>query len=508
MRDNYSPHAALPTRTSKIRLLLLVLTLIASTVSIAISAPSPAHAAEDEVYPLVFPVVGRSYFSDTFGACRDGCSRSHKGTDILTYGVKGLPIVAAHDGVIRRTSTALGRSCCAIWGLTADDGWETWYIHLNNDTPGTDDGKGWGFAPGIEPGVRVTAGQLIGWIGDSGNAERVSPQLHFELRRPDGSAANPYPSLAAATRIDLPRLAGADRFATAAEIALDSSVSGSRTVFVTTGRAFPDALAAGVVSASTRQPVLLTETDNLPQSTRTALTSLQPDRIVIIGGPAAVSDAVATSLSMYGSVERFGGINRYETATLLAENLFEAPQVVYLTYGYSYPEAVSAAVAASIDSGPLLLTDDEALNEYTRRYLETLTNVTVVIVGDDRAVSQAVFDELEAITAISNVTRISDDGPSRTSIAVSRATFPEGASRAYLATADDYADALSGASLAGANTAPVLLLSDTGLDAVLSEVERLGVSDIVILGGPDAVPYEWVLPFWSRSVGNTMPTWK
>ncbi|NHZ70149.1 MAG: hypothetical protein GWP18_00735, partial [Proteobacteria bacterium] len=160
-----------------IRSLIVTIALVAATLAIS-SAPPPAVAAEEEIYPLVFPVVGRVYYSDTFGACRDGCSRSHIGNDILTYGLKGLPVVAAHEGVVRWISTDLGRACCAIWGITADDGWETWYIHLNNDTPGTDDGNGWGFAPGIEPGVRVQAGQLIGWIGDEAPQLQV-PGLRF-----------------------------------------------------------------------------------------------------------------------------------------------------------------------------------------------------------------------------------------------------------------------------------------------------------------------------------------
>ena len=86
--------------------------------------------------------------------------------------------------------------------LNHDDGWVTWYIHLNNDTEGTDDGQAWGFAPGIGRGVHVEAGELIGWLGDSGNAENTPPHVHFELHRPDGTKINPYLHLKAAEYFD------------------------------------------------------------------------------------------------------------------------------------------------------------------------------------------------------------------------------------------------------------------------------------------------------------------
>jgi hypothetical protein len=103
-----------------------------------------------------------------------------------------VPVVAAADGVVDWMSS----SCCAF-SLDHGNGWETWYIHLNNDTPGTDDGQGWGIADGIEKGTAVSAGQLIGWVGDSGNAEWTAPHLHFEIKR-DGVPINPYPYLLAA----------------------------------------------------------------------------------------------------------------------------------------------------------------------------------------------------------------------------------------------------------------------------------------------------------------------
>ena len=145
------------------------------------------------IYEMVFPVDEPHSYRDTWGACRDGCNRLHEGTDI--FAAKMTLVFAAAAGTVGWMSDSQG-DCCAM-ALEHDDGWATWYIHLNNDTSGTDDGQGWGFAPGITSGVHVDAGEWIGWVGDSGNAESTSPHLHFELHRPNGMKINPFPHLVA-----------------------------------------------------------------------------------------------------------------------------------------------------------------------------------------------------------------------------------------------------------------------------------------------------------------------
>jgi len=199
-------------RSPRLLLAGIVTTLLAVLLSVA-AATTPASAgvvapdAQEAVRPIVFPVVGRYSYSDTFGACRSGCSRGHEGTDIMA--AKLTPMVAARDATVKwlkATATPDGREGNYVM-LKDADGWEYWYIHVNNDSPGTDDGanpKDWMFGPGITQGAKVRAGQLVGFVGDSGNAEGTAPHLHFEIHKPDGSVINPYKSLQAATRVATP----------------------------------------------------------------------------------------------------------------------------------------------------------------------------------------------------------------------------------------------------------------------------------------------------------------
>lgn len=150
---------------------------------------------------IVFPVVGKVAFSKGFGNCREACSRPHNGIDIMTYGWKGLPVVAVTDGVVTYVGTDGELAGCSV-RIKDPDGWTSHYMHLNNDRPGTDREEDLCFAPGIKVGTRVTAGTLIGWVGDSGNAETTPPHLHFEIRNPDGIPIDSWVSLDPAPRID------------------------------------------------------------------------------------------------------------------------------------------------------------------------------------------------------------------------------------------------------------------------------------------------------------------
>lgn len=123
----------------------------------------------------VCPVQGTVFFGDTWGAPRSG-GRSHQGVDMI--GERGLPIVAVVDGVAQSKINRLGGN--SVW-LNAADGTRYYYAHLDQ----------WAT---MGP---VTAGTVIGYLGDTGNAKFSVPHLHFEIHPGGASAVNPYPTVRA-----------------------------------------------------------------------------------------------------------------------------------------------------------------------------------------------------------------------------------------------------------------------------------------------------------------------
>lgn len=172
-----------------------MLTLKRSLFLAAVLIALPLAAGAEEPFELHFPQDHTvTEFTDSWGAARSG--HRHQGNDLMAP--KMTEVYAAADGVVvwvRDRGTA-GRYVTIDHG----NGWETWYMHLNNDTPGTDDGAApMSMGVAVEPGDEVEAGDLIGWVGDSGNAEGSSSHTHFELHR-NGYPIDPHEYLMDAYR--------------------------------------------------------------------------------------------------------------------------------------------------------------------------------------------------------------------------------------------------------------------------------------------------------------------
>jgi len=176
--------------------LIAILAISMSSFGVFLPIDNRAFVFAAETRSIFFPTETTVTFSDDFGDARSG--HLHEANDLI--GKKMMPLYSAVDGRIHEVEIPE-----ASWGyaivLEDADGYTYHYLHVNNDNPGTDDGLGGiehAYAPGIVRGAAVTRGQLIGWMGDSGNAENAGAHLHFEIRLPNGTAIDPYLSLIAA----------------------------------------------------------------------------------------------------------------------------------------------------------------------------------------------------------------------------------------------------------------------------------------------------------------------
>ena len=152
-----------------------------------------------QIRSITFPVAGPVMYSNDFGACRDGCRRAHRGNDLI--GDRLQPILAMHDGVIDH----LVDHPTAGYGVVIRDseGYEYHVYHMNNDTPGTDDGAdggAWRFAAGIGPERRVgPVSSSAGWATAATRSGRCRMPTSRSTT-PTVTAIDPYWSLRIAQR--------------------------------------------------------------------------------------------------------------------------------------------------------------------------------------------------------------------------------------------------------------------------------------------------------------------
>jgi peptidase M23-like protein len=153
-----------------------------------------------------FPVVDSeaSYINDWHDPRPGGW---HEGNDIMS--VRHQPAVAFEAGWVEKWSHPKGAVPSCMLVLHGRSGMVYWYIHLNNDEGPDNDNKAGcrkAYAPGLEYHDHVSRGQLVGFVGDSGDANGIQPHLHFEVHKPNGTPINPFQYLNDAKPVLFPRL--------------------------------------------------------------------------------------------------------------------------------------------------------------------------------------------------------------------------------------------------------------------------------------------------------------
>jgi hypothetical protein len=184
-------------RTTARGVLLLICILgLAGTAAAAV-------APKGSVPTLIFPVAGPTTYIDDFGQARPG--GPHQGNDLMA--TKKTPVVAVEPGKVKFWTTSASAGCMLyLYGVS---GTTYMYIHLNNDVTTRNDNRGKcapgvSYARGLKDGAKVQAGQMIGYVGDSGDANGIHPHLHFEVHPNGGKAVSPYPYLKKAAQLLVP----------------------------------------------------------------------------------------------------------------------------------------------------------------------------------------------------------------------------------------------------------------------------------------------------------------
>lgn len=430
------------------------------------------------------------------------------------------------DGTVVYSSSAGWRRDCSgftsmAWGLPRP-GASTRTLHLYADeiTKAV-----------LQPGDALVSynnhAVIFGGWADSAHATYYAYEMSASASRnstptPDGTVmrVTPYPYWGGNTTYKPYRLrgitdnvdystctsevAGANRYETAlaaSRAAFDSD--GAAVAIVASGENWPDALGASALAGAVRGPVLLTKPRSLPDGLASEIQRLGVTEVLVVGGPEAVSAAVAQRISALTgvAVTRIGGANRYETARLVALETASrvraaagAPSdTVFVATGTNFPDALAASPIAYAQTKPIVLTTPSALSRDAASAITTLGATRVIILGGPGPVSPETEAALQELLGAENVTRLAGADRYATGYAVATYGLTECGldhAGAGIATGASFPDALAGGAMAGKLGTVLFLTPGTRLDTRVAELllaRRADVERVHCLGGPAAL---------------------
>jgi YVTN family beta-propeller protein len=196
----------------------------------------------------------------------------------------------------------------------------------------------------------------------------------------------------------------------------------------------------------------------------------------------SVASAVRAPVTLIGGDDRFG-----TSAAISASAFAPGVPVAYITDGYAFPDALSAAPVASKDGAPILMVLPDQIPATIQAELTRLKPQRIVVLGGTNAVSDSVELALQQFTS-GTVSRTAGVDRFATSAAISAAAFSPGVPVVYVTNGENFPDALSAAPVAGRDGAPILLVLPNEIPAAIkTELARLKPHSIVVLGGTSAV---------------------
>ena len=349
------------------------------------------------------------------------------------------------------------------------------------------DGDGLGDPDSVSPGIDCTEVEAIGWI--AGRKQPTEYGGMMNVQEGDyvvgGGALNP--------------LAGATRVETAIEVSKAAFPGGADTVVIGTGRNWPDALGGAALAGAEGGPILLSDTDSLPDSTMAEIDRLGATEAIILGGTGAISSAAEEALkSRLGadSVTRIGGADRYETAHMVAEAAIDAmgnryDGTAFAATGGDFPDALAGAPLAAANGWPIYLVPPAG--SAPTAIMQAAGVSDVLILGGTGVVSGTAEDAFGTAFGADAVMRLA--GATRYSTAVEIATHGVGSAGLHwdgvaIATGEIFPDALTGGVLQGRTGSVMLLTPGSELSPDTETALRANkdaIAEVKFLGGTGAV---------------------
>lgn len=283
------------------------------------------------------------------------------------------------------------------------------------------------------------------------------------------------------------RVNGSSRIQTAVEVSQRFFTS-AETVLVARADGFADALAGASLAGQRGAPLLFVERDRVSSAVRQEIARLGADRVIVLGGPNAISDRVVRDLGP--NSYRIAGEDRYETAANIALAVHRRGAVdrVFLATGLDFPDAVAVAALAAKLRAPILLTAPGDLPAATVDVLRRIEPSRVTVVGGTSVVSTGVGEQVRRLGP--RVDRLSGDTRYDTSAAIVRASIDAGlrSTHRVVVSGEGYADALAAAPAAGL-TDRVLALAPRYLvgPAPLAAHNGCSIVSIEVVGGANVL---------------------
>lgn len=294
---------------------------------------------------------------------------------------------------------------------------------------------------------------------------------------------------------DFTRISGKDRYETSQAIS-EYGWESSSYVLIAQGEGFADALCSVPMAKKYNAPILLTSKNKLNEKIEKEIKRLNPSNIILIGGEGALNKELETYIKNNfesATVKRIAGVDRYETSVKIAEELgFEGE--VALASAKDFADALSIASIAAYRGMPILLTEKDKLPNKISEYLKDKNIEKSYIIGGTGVISSKIGNELH------NPIRLAGSNRYETNVEIMKA-FEEEIDFEKIFTAigqgskgNEFADALSGAALAGRLNAPIVL-SNTDIPKVTEDYLKGTLnldSQVFALGGERVLPNETV----------------